>query len=262
MRDILRKVAEGKLSIEEAEKLLKAWAIEEIGNLAKIDVGREFRKSIPEIILGEGKDPKDLAEITLKMLGKSGRAIVSRVTEEQVEAVKRTLPEDSILQVYEKARMLIVKHRDFRVEESGGKVGILAAGTSDVPVAEEARIIVEETGCKAIVAYDVGVAGIHRLLSPLKKMIEEDVDVIIVVAGREGALPSVVAGLVDIPVIAVPTSIGYGLGGKGVSALIAMLQSCSLGLAVVNIDGGVAAGAVATLIAKRVARFKKTAKNF
>lgn len=257
MKDVLRKVAEGKLSIEEAEKFLKAWAIEEIENLAKIDVGREVRKGVPEIILGEGKDPKDLTEITLKMLSKSGRAIASRVTEEQIEAVKRALPEDSILQVYEKARMIVVKRRDFRVEKSGGKVGILAAGTSDVPVAEEARIIVEETGCEAIIAYDVGVAGIHRLLSPLKRMIEEDVDVIIVVAGREGALPSVVAGLVDVPVIAVPTSIGYGLGGKGVSALIAMLQSCSLGLAVVNIDGGVAAGAIATLIAKRATRFKK-----
>ncbi|MCD6528793.1 nickel pincer cofactor biosynthesis protein LarB [Candidatus Bathyarchaeota archaeon] len=259
MRDILRKVAEGKLSIDKAERLLKVLAIEEVGNLARIDIGREFRKGIPEIILGEGKAPKDLVEITLKMLSRSGRAIVSRVTEEQIEALKNALPEDSILQVHEKARIVVVKRRGFKVEKSGGKVGILAAGTSDIPVAEEARIIVEETGCEAITAYDVGVAGIHRLLSPLKRMIDEDVEVIVVVAGREGALPSVVAGLVDIPVIAVPTSIGYGLGGKGVSALIAMLQSCSLGLAVVNIDGGIAAGAVAALIANRATRFKRKA---
>ena len=112
-------------------------------------------------------------------------------------------------------------------------------------------------GCEVVTAYDVGVAGIHRLLPPLKEMITKDVDVIIVVAGREGALPSVVAGMIDAPVIAVPTSIGYGLGEKGISALTAMLQSCSLGLAVINIDGEIAAGAVATLIANRVAKYRK-----
>ena len=112
-------------------------------------------------------------------------------------------------------------------------------------------------GCEVITAYDVGVAGIHRLIPPLKEMIAGDVDVLIVVAGREGALPTVVAGMVDLPVIAVPTSVGYGLGEKGISALIAMLQSCSLGLAVVNIDGGVAAGAIAAMIANRIAKFKR-----
>ena len=137
------------------------------------------------------------------------------------------------------------------------RIGILTAGTSDIQVAEEARIIVEEMGCRVITAYDVGVTGIHRLIPPLKEMIAGDVDVLIVVAGREGALPTVVAGMVDLPVIAVPTSVGYGLGEKGISALIAMLQSCSLGLAVVNIDGGVAAGAIAAMIANRIAKFKR-----
>lgn len=257
MREILKKVAKGEISIEEAEKLLRVLAIEEIGNLARIDVGREYRKGIPEVILAEGKAPKDLADIAVKMLNESGRAIISRVTRDQIEAVMKSLPKDVSLDIYDKARMIVIKKKGFNVKRTGGKIGILAAGTSDIPVAEEARIIAEEMGCEVITAYDVGVAGIHRLLPPLKKMIMEDVDILIVVAGREGALPSVVAGMIDIPVIAVPTSIGYGLGGKGVSALMAMLQSCSLGLAVVNIDGGVAAGAIATLIANRIAKYKR-----
>ncbi|MCS7384845.1 MAG: AIR carboxylase family protein, partial [archaeon GB-1867-097] len=120
----------------------------------------------------------------------------------------------------------------------------------------EARVVAEEMGCEVLTAYDVGVAGLHRLFSPLKEMISRDVDAIIVVAGREGALPSVVAGLVDAPVIAVPTSIGYGFGEKGISALMAMLQACSLGITVVNIDGGIPAGTVAALIANRVAKFR------
>jgi hypothetical protein len=123
-------------------------------------------------------------------------------------------------------------------------------------VAEEAKVIAKEMGCTVYSTYDVGVAGIHRLLEPLKEALSNDVDVIVVVAGREGALASVVSGLVDVPVIAVPTSNSYGFGEKGLSALMAMLQSCSLGLAVVNIDSGVAAGTVATLIANRAAKFR------
>jgi len=256
LREILEKAVKGEISIEEAERLLRVLAIEEIGNLARIDVGREYRKGIPEVILAEGKAPKNLAEIAVKMLNKSGRAIISRATKEQMQTVAKSLPKDAALKIYDEAKMMVIRRKGFRVEKTGGKIGILTAGTSDVPVAEEARVVAEEMGCEVVTAYDVGVAGIHRLLPPLKEMITKDVDVIIVVAGREGALPSVVAGMVDVPVIAVPTSIGYGLGEKGVSALMAMLQSCSLGLAVVNIDGGVAAGAIATLIANRVAKYK------
>jgi len=257
LREVLEKVAKGEISIDKAERLLRVFAIEEIGNLARIDVGREYRRGIPEVILGEGKTPEDLAEIAAKMLKKNGRAIISRITKEQIRTVKKMLPKDATLQIHNKARIMVIKRKDFEVEETDGKIGILTAGTSDIPVAEEARVLAEEMGCKVITAYDVGVAGIHRLLSPLKEMIAGDVDVIIVVAGREGALPSVVAGMVDIPVIAVPTSIGYGLGEKGVSALISMLQSCSLGLAVVNIDSGVAAGVMATMIANRASKFRR-----
>jgi len=257
VREILEKVAKGLISVDEAERLLRVLTVEEIGNMARIDVGREYRKGIPEVILAEGKDARDLAQIAATMLRESGRAIISRADKEQILAVKEAMPDDAFSQVNDKARLIVIKKKSFVVKKTGGKIGILTGGTSDIPVAEEARVIAEEMGCEVITVHDVGIAGIHRLLPPLKTMITEDVDVLVVAAGREGALPSVVAGLVDVPVIAVPTSIGYGLGERGVSALMAMLQSCSLGLAVVNIDGGIAAGAVATLIANRVAKFRK-----
>ncbi|MFQ6080910.1 MAG: nickel pincer cofactor biosynthesis protein LarB [Candidatus Bathyarchaeia archaeon] len=256
MREVLEKIIKGQISIDEAEKLLRIWAIEEIGSLARIDVSREFRKGVPEVILAEGKRSEDVAEIALRMLNEKGRAIISRATKEQRDVIKKVTPNDVFLHVDNKVGLMVIKKKGFEVKRTGGKVGILTAGTSDIPVAEEVRVIAEEMGCEVITAYDVGVAGIHRLFPPLKEMIEKDVDVIVVVAGREGALPSVVAGMVNVPIIAVPTSIGYGFGEKGISALMAMLQACSLGLAVVNVDGGVAAGAVAALIANRVAKFK------
>jgi len=261
LKEILEKTADGKISVDEAEKLLRVLAVEEIGELAKIDTGRELRKGIPEIVLAEGKGLKDLKEIILRILSEKGRVIISRWSKEQIKTLKRNVPPGVLLEVHEKARMIVIKKREFNVRKTGGKVGIITAGTSDIPVAEEARVLAEEMGCTVVKAYDLGVAGVHRLLPPLKEMITEDVDTIIVVAGREGALPSVVAGMVDVPVIAVPTSNSYGFGGKGVSALMAMLQSCSLGIAVVNIDGGISAGAIAVLIANRVAKFKSGRKS-
>jgi len=231
-------------------------AIDSISNVAKIDVNREVRKGVPEIILAEGKTTEDTVQIALKMLEK-GRAIISRADKKQIEAIQKAIPADSTLNVNDKARMIVIKKRSYHVERTGGRVGILAAGTADIPVAEEAKIITGEMGCEVLAAYDVGIAGIHRLFPPLKEMVEKDVDVLIVVAGREGALPSVVSGLVDIPVIGVPTSVGYGFGEKGLAALMAMLQACSLGLSVVNIDGGVAAGIMAALIAGRAAKFRQ-----
>ncbi|MGQ9781753.1 MAG: nickel pincer cofactor biosynthesis protein LarB [Nitrososphaeria archaeon] len=260
IKEILERTANGKISVAEAERLLRVLAVEEIGELAKIDAGRELRKGVPEIVFAEGKEPKDLKEIALRILTEKGRVIISRWSEEQIETIRSNLSPDILLEVHEKARMIVIKNRKFAVRKTGGKVGIMTAGTSDIPVAEEARVLVEEMGCVTVKAYDLGVAGVHRLLPPLKKMIIEDVDVIIVVAGREGALPSVVAGIVDVPVIAVPTSNSYGFGEKGISALMAMLQSCSLGIAVVNIDSGISAGAIAVLIANRVAKFKPRRK--
>jgi len=257
LKDILEKTAKGELTVEEAEKLVRVLAVAEVEGMARIDFKREDRKGIPEIILAENKTTADVVEITLRMMRENGRVIVSRCSREQVQALKKATPHDTNFEVNEKARMVMIKNKGFAVKNTGGKIGILTAGTSDIPVAEEAKVIAEEMGCNVYTSYDLGVAGIHRLLKPLKDLIRKDVDVIVVVAGREGALCSVVAGMVNVPVIAVPTSNSYGFGEKGVSTLMAMLQSCSLGSAVVNIDAGVAAGAMATLIANRVAKFRK-----
>ena len=256
MRDVLKRLAQGEISLEEAEMLLKLLVVEEVGNLAKLDVSREIRKNIPEIVIAEGKTPKDVAEIAKRALAGQGQVIISRADEHHVKAIQDAIPTNTVFQWNEKARIVTIKGKDLAAPKNGGKIGILTAGTSDIPVAEEAKVVAEEMGCEVITAYDVGVAGIHRLFSPLKEMLEKDVDVIVVVAGREGALPSVVAGLVDVPVIGVPTSFGYGFGSGGVSALMAMLQACSLGLAVVNINGGIPAGTVAALIANRAAKFR------
>ncbi len=257
LKDILEKTAKGKLTVEEAEKLVRLQAIAELEGMAKIDFNREQRKGIPEVILAENKTPSDVVDITLRMMGECGRVIVSRCSQLQIQTLKDSLPNGALIEVNDKARIAVVKTKGFSVKKTGGKVGILTAGTSDIPVAEEARVISEQMGCEVYASYDLGVAGIHRLLTPLKDLITKDVDVVIVVAGREGALCSVVAGMVNVPVIAVPTSNSYGFGEKGVSTLMAMLQSCSLGLSVVNIDAGVAAGAAATMIANRVAKFRE-----
>lgn len=256
IREVLEKIAKNELSVEEAERLLRFHAIEEIGNCAKIDLNREVRSGIPEIVLAEGKFTSDLLEISLRLLSRNGRVIISRCSQEQISALRGAVSADAIMQVHERARMVIIRKADSVIKNTSGRVGVLTAGTSDIGVAEEAKVLAEETGCQVFTAYDVGVAGIHRLLEPLKDFVQKDVDVIVVVAGREGALASVVAGLVDVPVIGVPTSNSFGFGEKGISALMAMLQSCSLGLAVVNIDSGVAAGAVASLIANRAAKFR------
>lgn len=256
VRDILEKLAKGKISVDEAEKLLKLLLIQEVGNMAKLDIGREHRRGIPEIVLAEGKTPEDAVAIASKLADSSDRAILSRINNEHVKALQKKFQHDpsKSVTIHENARIAVVRSHGTHTDKSGGKVAILAAGTSDIPVAEEAKVIAEEMGCETVTAYDVGVAGIHRLFPALREVIEKDTDVVVVVAGREGALPSVVAGLVDIPVIGVPTSTGYGVGEKGMSALTAMLQACALGIAVVNIDGGVAAGSVAALMANRVAR--------
>ena len=212
LREVLDKVAKNEISPSEAEKMLQLLAIDEVGCLAKLDGNRELRKGIPEIILAEGKTASDICEISTRLLAKRDRVIVSRCSKEHIQAIREAFSSDVVLEVNDKARMVVVKKRGFVVSPSGGKIGILTAGTSDIPVAEEAKLIAQEMGCTVFSTYDVGVAGLHRLLEPLKEVLSNDVDVIVVVAGREGALASVVSGLVDVPVIAVPTSNSYGFG--------------------------------------------------
>ncbi len=229
-------------------------AIKRLGHIARLDIGREIRKGIPEVILAEGKEISDVADIAKAMVQRTGRAIVSRANRRYFERIRAKHIPDTRAQFFEKSGMIVVKRTSYKIRTTGGRVGLLTAGTSDIPIAEEARIIAEEMGCETREFYDVGVAGLHRLFKPLSELLRWDADVILVVAGREGALPTVVAGLVDVPLIAVPTSHSYGFGDRGISALAAMLQSCSLGLAVVNIDSGVGAGSIGALMANRAAR--------
>jgi NCAIR mutase (PurE)-related protein len=228
-------------------------AIKRLRQVARLDIGRELRKGVPEVILAEGKSLDDVAEITLSMVEHTGRAIVSRANKKYFNRIRAKHIPNTRITFFERSGMILAKRASFKIRATGGRIGLLTAGTSDIPVAEETKIVAREMGCETKEFYDVGVAGLHRLFSPLLKLLKWDADVVVVVAGREGALPTVVAGLVDIPLIAVPTSRSYGFGDRGIAALAAMLQSCSLGIAVVNIDSGVGAGSIGALIANRAA---------
>ncbi len=259
IRKILEDLKTGVISLEEAEKKLQLLTIEEIGNLARIDLHRDLRSGIPEIIYGLSKTPLEVIDIVSAILQKKPLVVVSRVSDAHINALQKTLPKHQYaIMLNGKANTVVIMKHQYSIPKSGGRVGILAAGTSDIPVAEETRVVVEAMGCEVMSSIDVGVAGLHRLFPQLKKMIEWNMDVLVVVAGMEGALPSVATGLVDVPVIGVPTSTGYGHGGKGEGALMTMLQSCALGMVVVNIDNGVGAGAVAALIANNLAKARKS----
>jgi len=241
--------------MEEAENLIKANAIEEVGELAKLDIFRKVRTGIIEVIYAENKKPEVTLDIIDSFLKKSKFAIVSRYKDEFISLITKKFDNDEFysVDINKFANILIVKEKTYKFEKKGGKIGIITAGSSDIPVAEEAKVIAESMGCEVITSYDLGIAGIHRLFKPLSEMIKSGIQVIIVCAGMEGTLPGVVAALVDIPVIGVPISSGYGLGEKGLGALTTMLQSCSPGLLVVNIDNGFGAGASAALIANKIA---------
>lgn len=258
LKRTLSELARGKISVEDAEKLIKLTSIEEIENMARIDVGREGRKGIPEVILAEGKRDSDITKIVSRLLPNEGKVIISRASGQTARVLSKALGSTASIKFKEKSRLIVVKKKGFVSIKTGGKVGVITAGTSDIPCAEEAATMAKEMGCKVFTAYDVGVAGIHRLFPHLKHMISRNVDAIVVAAGREGALPSVVTGMIDIPVIGLPTSTGYGLGKGGMAALMSMLQSCSLGMAVVNIDNGVAAGTLAAMIANKAKANRKT----
>jgi pyridinium-3,5-biscarboxylic acid mononucleotide synthase len=220
---------------------------------AKLDVQRSERTGIPEAILAEGKTTDQVVEALRRMAGDAGLVLATRVDEQCASSIKRVLGSKFTIDRVPLARTVVVSKKGFRLKPTGGVIAILAAGTSDMPTAEEARVTAEVMGCEVLAHYDVGIAGIHRLLEPLETVLSKGVSAIVVVAGMEGALPSVVRGLVAVPVIGVPTSTGYGYGGHGQAALMTMLQSCAPGLTVVNIDNGFGAGATAALIANQVA---------
>lgn len=250
MKEILERLRSGKISIERAEKeiLSDFFATQ---SFASLDIYREERCGIPEIVFAENKPPDIFLDILKSYLERKDIILATRLKEDHYN-VLNDLKDGYDLDERRRADAVIIKKRGYEVKESGRSVGIVTAGTSDIRVAEEAKCVLDITGVRSISCYDVGVAGIHRIIEPLRKMQKEKVRCIIVAAGMDGALPSVISGLVKCPVIGVPVSTGYGFGGNGLGALIGMLQSCSPGLAVVNIDAGVNAGAIASLIARGV----------
>ena len=251
MKDILIKLIEGDISIEDAQNELKVTQIRELGDNIKFDVGRENRVGVPEAVYAQGKTDEDLLTI-INNIESVTNLMITRLPEDRFNNIKNKIDEE-ILEIstyYQTGSILTINKT--QPKKQRGKVGIITAGTADIPVAEESRITLEQAGYTVIRTYDVGVAGIHRLIDKITYLIDEKVDVIITLAGMEGALPSVVAGIVDMPVIAVPTSTGYGVGEKGFTALFAMLQSCAPGIATMNIDNGYGAGAYAITILKQI----------
>jgi len=278
VRALLESMLAGDTGLEDALRRLRLLHIAQLEEFARLDTGRHMRKGVPEVVYARLKTDEALEAIVRHFLADRGVALVSRLEPERAERLRSVLmqgkgetasgssrptkapvsmeqagppPGDLEFHYDASAGTLAVQTAAYRPPEQRGCVGLLTAGTSDIPVAEEAALVIEHMGCRIERGYDVGVAGLHRLLSPLTRILEAEADVVVVVAGMEGALPSVVAGLVDIPVIGVPTSTGYGLGGDGTAALCSILQSCSPGIVAVNIDNGVGAGAAAALIARR-----------
>lgn len=257
IHEILESLEKGKISVNNAKKLLSLYSIEKIEGIAKIDINRRKRRGIPEVVFAETKKLEEIKKIIKKTLEKTNSVVVSRINKDDYSKILSFAKKLKVKIKTGKNSSSVLFFKD-PIKFEGGKVGILTAGTSDIGVAEEARLMCEAMNCKCIFSYDVGVAGIQRIFPILKEMIKEDVDCIIVVAGMEGALATLVSSMVDIPVIGIPTSVGYGYGGKGIAALASMLQSCSLGLSIVNIDNGIAAGAIAANIANRAVRKNRT----
>ncbi|MEX1157985.1 MAG: nickel pincer cofactor biosynthesis protein LarB [Thermomicrobiales bacterium] len=219
--------------------------------LVRVDHGRFDRTGVPEVVFADGKSDDQLVASCAGLLERAPRAVVSRIDCERAERIAQMIGDDLVVVARYPGRTVVLALRDSEPPVETGFVAILTAGTSDLAVAGEAATVAREIGCRVEIIADVGVAGLHRLVQPLRWIVRDRVDAIIVVAGMDGALPSVVSGLVDVPVIGLPTSVGYGVAAGGHTALMTMLSTCAPGMAVVNIDNGVGAGATAALIARR-----------
>jgi len=240
IRKILEAVSQQSITVEEASEKLRLLPFEDLG-FAKVDHHRQLRRGFPEVIFGLGKTPEQIAAIAGRLSQQDQNVLVTKTVEEAYHVLAREIPE---ARWHAEARCIVVEHH--RPSRTAGMVAVISAGTSDIPVAEEAALTAELMGSHVERVFDVGVAGIHRLASHQETL--GSADVVVVAAGMEGALPSVVSGLVAVPVVAVPTSIGYGASFGGLSALLAMLNGCSSGVAIVNIDNGFGAGYLAGLI--------------
>ena len=243
LKKLFAEVRKGKLSPDQAVERLRHLPFEDIG-FAKVDHHRSLRQGMPEVIFAQGKTSNQVADIFQRLAAHGGNVLATRATEEQYSAVAAKLPRAEFRLL---ARAIVLK-RD-RKKHGKGVIVVVSAGTSDIPVAEEAVVTAELMGNEVRHIYDVGVAGIHRLLAHRGALAKARV--IIVCAGMEGALPSVVGGLVGVPVIAVPTSVGYGAAFEGLAALLGMMNSCASNVSVVNIDNGFGAGYVAALINRK-----------
>lgn len=238
---ILKKVKEGKLQVREALEELKNLPFENL-NFVRIDHHRQLRRGFPEVIFCQGKSVSQIKTIAEKLWRRKNLIVATRANQEVYLAVKETVPEA----VYYPQARVVAAGEARPIINKEKFILVISAGTGDIPVAEEAKITAQLMGTRVETLYDVGVAGVHRLLEEKKLLIKANV--LVVTAGMEGALPGVVGGLVEKPVIAVPTSIGYGASFSGISALLGMLTSCSPGIAVVNIDNGFGAGYLASLV--------------
>jgi len=240
LRDLLESVAGGRTLPTEAFERLKDLPFEDLG-FAKVDHHRALRRGFPEAVFGAGKTPEQIVAIVGRIVGRGQSALVTRTTAAVHGLIAESHPE---ARWHESARLVSIEGRP--QIPLPGRVAIVCAGTSDIPVAEEAAVTASFLGATVERVFDVGVAGLHRLLSRAEVL--READVVVVAAGMEGALPSVIAGLVEAPVIAVPTSVGYGASFQGLAALLAMLNSCACGVSVVNIDNGFGAGHLAAMI--------------
>ncbi|MFH1156271.1 MAG: nickel pincer cofactor biosynthesis protein LarB [Pseudomonadota bacterium] len=238
---ILKQVSDGQLTIGDAQTLLSKLAFEDI-DFAHVDHHRSLRKGFPEVIFGQGKTSSQIAGILASMADHEDVIMVTRIDPDKALSVQAQFPGT---EYHEDARILLFKNREPEIRASG-EILVLSAGTSDIPIAREAMITAQVMGNRVHAIFDVGVAGIHRLFAHQERI--QSASVLVVVAGMEGALPSVIAGLVSAPVIAVPTSVGYGTSFGGITALLGMLNSCSSNVAVVNIDNGFGAGYMASTI--------------
>jgi len=241
LNDLLCSVKAGATTTEEALKIIKKLPFEDLG-YAKVDHHRSIRTGVPEVIYSAGKTVEQILGIAQRLSEHHDNIMASRATKEQYEAIKQVIPD---CHYHEMARIIVVKPRPV---EAVGNIAVVCAGTSDLPIGEEAAVTATILGNNVTRLYDVGVAGIHRLLDSCEDL--QCANVAVVVAGMEGALASVVGGLVDCPVIGVPTSVGYGASFGGLAAMLSMLNSCASGLSVVNIDNGFGAGYQASLINK------------
>lgn len=242
LKQLLEDVKDGNLGIENAMTELKKLPFEDLG-FAKVDHHRSLRNGYPEVIYCEGKTIEQIKSIVSRLMEKDSNIMATRATKEVFEGI-REITDDAVY--YDMARIVVVKKTEIQISEK--VIAIVTGGTSDIPVAEEAAVTAETMGNKVDRIYDVGVAGIHRLLANVDGLLKANV--LIVVAGMEGALASVVGGMVNKPVIGVPTSVGYGANFGGLSALLTMLNSCASGIGVVNIDNGFGAGYLASMINK------------